>query len=365
MKINRDNVMEGYRRNFYNIYHRRILPILTGYEKERKQKLGLVIVVAIITAILVIPTFLFAMSQDSKEQAEVFMYIPFIIGGIGGWIIYSIRDKFVGDLKSSCMGHIVQVFENLTWIPKVDLISDYEVRNSELFDRYEYRESDDSFKGEYKGVNFQICETDMWRMEGSGKNRRRVTVFKGVLVKFDFNKSINSKTIIRTKIDSMDQCVAKWIVFIIVSFFIIAMLSIFKLPIWITLLVPGVVGILFLLAKNPIGNSAMTELKLEDPEFNKHYRAYSTDQVEGRYLITPAFMERFKHIQTAFGAKGAKCAFYDSHILFALSSNKNLFEIGGLFHSLKDPKQMEEFFNELTSIMRLIDRFKLTEHTGL
>ena len=115
----------------------------------------------------------------------------------------------------------------------------------------------------------------------------------------------------------------------------------------------------------PLYKKFTKQLKLEDPEFNKHYRAYSTDQVEGRYLITPAFMERFKHIQTAFGAKGAKCAFYDSHILFALSTNKNLFEIGGLFHSLNDPKQMEEFFNELTSIMRLIDRFKLTEHTGL
>lgn len=51
--------------------------------------------------------------------------------------------------------------------------------------------------------------------------------------------------------------------------------------------------------------------------------------------------------------------------MFAISTNKNLFEIGNLFKRLDDPKQMETFFNELASIMALVDLFKLDEKTGL
>ena len=76
-------------------------------------------------------------------------------------------------------------------------------------------------------------------------------------------------------------------------------------------------------------------------------------------------MERFKNLQTAFGARGAKCSFYGESLMFAISTNKNLFEIGNLFTPLNSPKQLEVFFNELISILALIDYFKLDEKTGL
>ncbi len=370
MKIVRDSVMENYRRNFYHVYHTHIFPIFDMYEPERIKKLSLVVLVAVITAILAFGVFLCSITQENDDIGEILMCVAIGIGVLGGWIIYSIRDNFISNLKKSCMGHIVQVFGNLSWTPHIDLIDDYEARNSELFAPYNRRTSDDSFSGEYKGINFKICETHMWREQGSGKNRRTIEVFKGVLVKFDFNKSINSKTVIMTKSrDGGKIFTSVYILFLVVSLggnLLLAFLAGLKSFLFIGggLVIFLIVYALISRSKNRKG-SYLQELKLEDPEFNKHYRAYSTNQVEGRYLITPAFMERFKHIQTAFGAKNAKCAFYDSHILFALSTNKNLFEVGGLFHTLKDPKQMEEFFNELTSIMRLIDRFKLTEHTGL
>ena len=106
-------------------------------------------------------------------------------------------------------------------------------------------------------------------------------------------------------------------------------------------------------------------VKVEDTVFSKKYVAYSSDQVEGRYLITPAFMERFKNLQTAFGTNKIKCSFVGAKIMFAISTRKNLFEIGSIFHSLTNPKIMEKFFNELASIYLMIDYFKLNENTKL
>ena len=133
----------------------------------------------------------------------------------------------------------------------------------------------------------------------------------------------------------------------------------------ITALVVGIVLplviILFIFPKNQ-----MMRMKLEDTDFNKKYIVTTEDQVEGRYLITTGFMDRFKNLQTAFGTKNVKCAFFDNKIMFALHTNKDFFEIsGGLFHSLRNPKQVKSFYEETTAIYDIIDYFKLDEKTGL
>ena len=110
----------------------------------------------------------------------------------------------------------------------------------------------------------------------------------------------------------------------------------------------------------------MMSMKLEDSDFNKKYIVTTEDQIEGRYLITTGFMDRFKNLQTAFGTKNIKCAFFDNKIMFALHTNKDFFELsGGLFHSLKHPKQVKSFYEETTAIYDIIDYFKLDEKTGL
>ena len=49
--------------------------------------------------------------------------------------------------------------------------------------------------------------------------------------------------------------------------------------------------------------SDMEEVNLEDVKFNMLYDIYSTDQIEARYLLTTAFIDRFLMIKTVFKAK--------------------------------------------------------------
>ena len=82
-------------------------------------------------------------------------------------------------------------------------------------------------------------------------------------------------------------------------------------------------------------------------------------------MVTTAFMERFKTLHTAFDSNNAKCAFFDDKVMFAISTNKNLFEIGDLFHPLTDMKHINDFMKEISAIYDIIDYFKLDEKTGL
>lgn len=124
-------------------------------------------------------------------------------------------------------------------------------------------------------------------------------------------------------------------------------------------------ALLFIIADIIREKSLTKRLKLEDIEFEKHYKIYSKNQIHGRYLVTPAFMERFKHIQTAFGSKNVKCSFYDKYIMFAVSTKSNAFEIGSLFCPITSKKNITKFIYEILSICHIIEYFKLNEHTQL
>ncbi len=109
----------------------------------------------------------------------------------------------------------------------------------------------------------------------------------------------------------------------------------------------------------------LTKVLIEDIEFDKKYDIYSENQIEARYMLTPTFLELFKNMYTSFGTKKVKCSFYKNNLMIAISTKKNLFEIGNLYKNLINKKQIEKFMDEFTSILAMIEYFKLYEKTNL
>lgn len=83
-------------------------------------------------------------------------------------------------------------------------------------------------------------------------------------------------------------------------------------------------------------------VKLEDPEFEKNFVVYSTDQVEARYILSPALMQRILEFKTRTSAR-ISLSFIDSHVYIAIPINKNLFEAPSLFKSIDNYKQLSEY----------------------
>lgn len=104
---------------------------------------------------------------------------------------------------------------------------------------------------------------------------------------------------------------------------------------------------------------------LEDVVFEKKFDVFTDDEVEARYLITPSFMERLNNMKTAFSADRVSCAFYDKYLLVGLHTSKDLFSICSLKEPVNDGKQFFTMFEEILSIIKLIDHFKLNQKIGL
>ena len=369
-----DNELAQYRQNFYRIYHSKIVPIFAEFEEERKKKLSWLIIFLVIIGIILVSIIAFDFSylfRDYYIAGGLFAFVPMIVGGgliASYFLVTSFNSKFVKKIKVSCMQKVTEAFGNMKWYDQYKLISDDDLSISQIFALYNRRKSYDAFKGTYKGVDFEIEESCLQHESGSGSRRNTIDVFRGVIIKVPANKKVKGTTIVANKYDRniRNRDVTFGIVLFVIFMQCLRIASYETLPIAIVVGIV-IVAIVFWGSKflSKSSDIVLNEIKLEDPEFSKKYKAYSSDQVEGRYMVTTAFMERFKNLQTAFGSKNAKCSFCGDSLIFAISTKKNLFEIGNLFHSLENPKQMTEFFNELSSILALIDYFKLDERTGL
>lgn len=369
-----DKELAQYKQNFYRIYHSKIVPIFAEFEEERKKKLSWLIIFLVIIGIILVSIIAFDFSylfRDYYIAGGLFAFVPMIVGGgliASYFLVTSFNSKFVKKIKVSCMQKVTEAFGNMKWYDQYKLISEKDLSISQIFAMFNRRKSYDSFKGTYKGVDFEIEESCLQYETGSGSRRTTFDVFRGVIIKVPANKTVRGITIVATKGDKniRNRDVTFGIVLFVIFMQCLRFASYETLPIAIVVGIV-IVAIVFWGSKflSKSSDIVLNEIKLEDPEFSKKYKAYSSDQVEGRYMVTTAFMERFKNLQTAFGSKNAKCSFCGDSLIFAIYTKKNLFEIGNLFHSLEDPKQMTEFFNELSSILALIDYFKLDEKTGL
>ena len=360
---------------FHKIYANEIRPILSVYEKKRKRML-LGINISILTILFSFLIFIFVsmdglliFMSDIPEGLYLGSYILCTIAFIIGVIVASTTPNvFIKEIKIKCLPKVLQVFSCIKWITNEHFIPDSELERSALFAPYNRRRSDDSFEGSYKGVKFQICETAMQYESGSGKNKHVENIFDGVVITFSANKDIKNRTMIATKGDKTAKSTGFYFVGFVMWIALKCLDIYFENPVCYFTIV-GIFSliaiILYFVSKNVKNEEALDEVKLEDPKFVKRFNVYSSDQVEARYLVTPSFMERFQNLNTAFGAKKAKCSFYDDKIMFAISTNKNLFEVGSIWRSLEDPKSINQLFNELYSVYRMIDYFKLDQKIGL
>lgn len=352
------------RQQFSQIYHREVKPMMEEFEKVRVQKYREIKIIAACAIViwLVITVF---------SAGILAVHSGFFILAIWAVIVSVKKHNFTKLMKDSCMPRFMKAFGNLTHSIGDNAISNSNIEKSKLFLSYNIRRNDDIFVGSHKGVEFKISETYLAHESGSGKNKSTTTLFKGVLIDFKANKIINNTTIIlprhsrNRKMGKVGTFIFTLIFFLVfgIGFTVIGFLSKEY-----ELMIGGIVAGLILLATlfvKPNNEEILNEIKLEDPEFEKYYTASSSDEVEGRYLITTAFMSRFNDLKKAFGTKNVCCSFYDDSLMFGIWSDKDLFEIGTISKPLTNAKYIEQFYDQLIAILQIIEHFKLNEKTGL
>lgn len=242
-----------------------------------------------------------------------------------------------------------------------------DIHNLGLFSFSTHMKDDEVIVGKINDIDILIVESELYHIVTNKNRSYEVTDFKGLIIKIPLNKKFRSHSVIKQRNISYDAYIKMLEAahkqnpdFITEEILNKAYASRTKDTLTpVNLLYPEKIY-------TPQGRT-LHQVKFEDPKFDKLYSVYSDDQVESRYLITPAFMERLNNISNAILVLKSYCVFKNGYMYLFLSSQGNLvhessngfFEVGGLETSLYDKKCFTNIMYELISIFDLISYFKI------
>lgn len=233
-------------------------------------------------------------------------------GAIGGAIATAIIVGIVGNnaferyrihFKEQIVQRLVQHYQpDFIYQPKRG-ISKSEFLDSQIYrhriDRYH---SEDLLLGKVGATAFQWSEihaeykTTTQNSKG-GSTTHWHTIFKGFFFIADFNKSFRGETLVLP--DNLEGSL-------------------------------GSFGQALQGLGAKLRTGANELVKLEDPEFERSFVVYSTDQIEARYILSTSLMQRLIDFRQHMGS-GIAVAFINNCVYIAIPTNKNYFEPPSIF----------------------------------
>ncbi len=274
--------------------------------KAREKVLWTSITGVVLAAVLGLVGFLFGIP---------FQFLMFGVVVVGGgffaWANY-IRQQMVNSLKQEMNGALAkslgidfQVDPQLG--PEFELACEFD-----LLPSYDDSYFQDAWRGCVGGTDFLLYEAKLTETRGSGKNRSTVTVFKGVLLRMRFARNFIGTTLVRRD---------------------------------------GFKFTLFGDSKSYAGQT-LDRIKMVDPRFEDAFDVYSSDPVEGRYLVHPAYCERLLELERDFFGEKL-CAVFHSGDLLVTIRTEDLFESATL-DPAQDRQLLGQTIDQFAAITRLI-----------
>lgn len=304
---------------FSDHYNKEILPSVKEFEQKRIVALGSFrywfIIATVVNAIILILSYkLYKPGDDILNGAFSIFTLFTIIYGLSSLPLVNYNNT----IKDIIFPKIFSFFGTNFSYSRIANV-DYTMLNSTgIMPNYNQKSSEDKIKGVYKDVNIELYEL-LLRYK-AGKNTS--TVFRGMIIHLTMNKNFKGHTIVKNDRGSL------------VNFF-------------------------------SSSSSGLQKVTLEDSKFEGEFDIFSSNQVESRYLLTPAFMERFLKLKGVLRSPQIEAAFLNNNLILKISLMENRFEPGSVFEPATFEEDIKTILSEMNLIFEIIDVLKLNEKTGL
>lgn len=250
--------------------------------------------------------------------------VPAIIGIVMYYKVDDEAKKYKNAYKTNIIASALkEINQTLTITPQSGL-PHYEFVSSELFttrpDRYN---TQDLVNGTADKTSFWFAEVHAeYKTETRTKNGTRTewhTIFKGIIFVADFNKNFNVSTVVRPK--GIGDAISSWFSKNVFSF----------------------------------GNSEL--VTLENNVFDDIFATYSKNQIEARYILTPAMMERILDLNKK-SDDTISISFINSKMYIAFPLSHNYFE-PPIHSSLLDPDLLSDDLSIVHFMQNIVQELDL------
>lgn len=330
--------------DFFDFCKKKVIPLLEPVEQVRVKKLGSIKIfrkllhfcLSVVLIFLVIGFVLALISGNDSHspfghlsiRISMTAFICLFICLFCCIKLNAIVTPIIDDMKASVYSILLSYFgtflyhnEQLNTKNGVHSSLKYKLDNLNIFNKFNSCNCDDYITGVYNGLNLIIADIRLRYTIGSGKSKTTETIFDGVFIECECKKKFKSTTVVR-----MDE---------------------------------GVAGNFL-----QINNLNLQNVKLEDTFFEQKFEVYSDDQVEARYLLTTAFMERLLKVQKRLKIP-VTCSFENEKMYIALHDSKNWFDIDLEDYCLTDIRTYQKILLDIVTVLSVLDILKAELDTGM
>jgi hypothetical protein len=260
----------------------------------------------------IIVAFLIAVILAVLGAGQFAFFAGAVIAGLFfAWAAH-IRQQMVNALKQGMNGAIAAALGidySVAGFPGQELELAKQFR---LIPGYDDDHFEDQWHGSIDGTDFLMYEAKLTEQRGSGKSRRTVTVFQGIMLRFQFARPFLGTTLIRRE------------------------------------------GFKFTLFGDDKSFDGVTleRLNMVDPRFEDEFDVYGSDPVEGRYLVHPAYCERLLALEQEMRGAKLSALFCQGDLIVTIHTEK-MFESASLSAD-EDREGLARTIAQFASITQLI-----------
>ena len=179
-----------------------------------------------------------------------------------------------------------------------------------LMPSYDNSSFEDFWTGILDNVPFTLHEARLTEQRGSGKNRRTVVTFQGVVMSVEYGRSFFGTVLIERSGGWSD---------------------------------------LFGFDSASRGGLKLEKMRMVDPRIDDAFALWATDPVEGRMIVHPAYTERLLDLEARFAGQKLRALFHNGQIVIAVETEP-MFESGSL-DADRDRILMGETIAQLMSLV--------------
>jgi hypothetical protein len=267
-----------------------LAPHFAELESYRRQVILRITATGVLTLFFLL--FLFSLTRQRASAAPVPLNLFLVLTALAWaplfYFVHRSRKRYTEAFKETVMTKIAaRFFPELQYQPE-HFISQSLYEESALFHKnLSLYTGNDLFQGKLGDVHFRFSELLCQYTTGSGKSRTTHTAFRGFFFVGDFQRDFYFRTTVQPDV---------------AEHFL------------------GVMG-----RGLQRLESGTRLVDLEDPEFERLFVVTSDDQVEARYILTPAFMEQLKDFRQRVGHDIHLC-FVNGKMILAIEADHDYFE---------------------------------------
>ena len=302
-------------------YETELLTSLETLENKRKKILRKCMITFAVAAVIGLAVVVGIFANGSFNPV-IFILLAAVLPIVCAVLVYSIQAKgYVSSFKQLIIARLVKfVDEGLAYNAK-GFIDKPTFMLSQIFKTKPNKyKGDDLVEGTVGKTKIRFSELNAKYESGSGKNKTVKTIFKGLFFIADFNKHFSCQTVVLP--DNAEKLF-------------------------------GRLGQKFQAMNFTRGKL----IRMEDPEFEKHFVVYGSDQIGARYILSTSLMQRIVDFKNRT-QNNIHLSFVGSMVFVGISYRKNLFE-PRIFTTLLDFEPIQEYFEDLQTAIGIVEDLNL------